>query len=107
MSGAAEAGYEGEDEEKSAEVLSSIRRRLTFTLQEEREQERQLAWAWRDLESQAKAILPNTVRARALALLRWLMDGGCISWRPNTLELIVDGIEHKSTSLVDLAGHVL
>ena len=107
--GAAEAGYEGkdEDEDKGVEVPSRVRWCLTFTPQEEREQERQLAWAWQDLESQATAILPKTVRARALELLRWLMDGGYISWRPDTLELIVDDIEHKGTNLVDLAGHVL
>ena len=27
----------------------------------------------------------------------WWTDGGYISWRPDTLELIVDGIEHKGT----------
>ena len=53
------------------------------------------------------AILPKTVRARALALLGRLTDGGYISWRPDTLGLIVDGIEHKGTNLVDLAGHVV
>ena len=52
------------------------------------------------------ALLPKTMRERALALLRRLTDGGYISWRPDTLELIVDGIEHKSTNLVDLVGHV-
>ena len=106
-SGAAEAGYEGKDEDESAEVPSSIRRRLTFTLQEESEQVRQLARVWRDLESQAAATLPKTVRARTLALLRQLTDGGYISWRLNTLELIVEGIEHKGTNLVDLARYVL
>ena len=40
-------------------------------------------------------------------MLRRLPDGGYISWRPDTLELIVDGIEHKGTNLVDLVGHVL
>ena len=102
-SGAAEGSYEGDDEDESAEVPSSIRRRLTFTPQEER----RLARAWRDLESQAAAILPKTVWARALALLGWLMDGGYISWRPDTLGLIVDGMDHKGTNLVDLAGHVV
>ena len=101
--GVVEVGYEDEDEDKSAEVPSSIRRCLTFTPQEER----QLARAWQDLESQAAAILPKTVRARALALLRWLTDGGYISWKPDTLELIVDGIEHKGTNLVELARHVV
>ena len=38
----------------------------------------------------------------ALALLRQLTDGSYISCRPDILELIVDGIEHKSTNLVDL-----
>ena len=52
-------------------------------------------------------MLPKTVRARALALLRRLTDGGYISWRPDALELIVDRIEHKGTNLVDLAGHVV
>ena len=103
--GAAGAGYEGKDE--GEEVPSTISRRLTFTPQEEREQERQLAWVWWNLESQAAAILPKTVRERVLALLRWLTDGGYISWRPDTLELIVDGIEYKGANLVDLAGHVL
>ena len=36
-----------------------------------------------------------------------LRGGGYISWRPDTLGLIVDGIEHKSTNLVDLAGYVV
>ena len=97
-SGAAEDGYEGEDE--GAEVPSSIRRRLIFTTPQE---ECRLARVWRHLESQAEAILPKTVRARALALLRQLTDGGYISWRPDTLELIVDGIEDKGTNVVDLA----
>ena len=105
MSGATEAGYEGEDKDKSKEVPSTVKQHLTFTRQEEREQERQLAWVWRDLESQAVAILPKTVRERALALLRRLTDGGYISWRPDMLELIDDGIEHKGTNLVDLARH--
>ena len=65
-SGAAEGGYEGEDADESAEVPSSVRWRLTFTTPQE---ECRLARAWRDLESQATAILPKTVRARALALL--------------------------------------
>ena len=85
----------GRDEDESEEVPSTIRRRLTFT-----RQKRQLARAWRHLESQAAAILPKTVRERALALLRWLLEGGYISWRPDTLELIVDGIEHKGTNLM-------
>ena len=102
--GVAEGSYEGEDEDEGAEVPSSIRRRLIFTTPQE---EPRLARAWRDLESKAEAILPKTVQARALALLRRLMDGGYISWRPDTLELIVDGIEHKGTNLVDLAGHVV
>ena len=90
------------NEDKGAEVPSSIRWCLIFTTAQE---ELRLARAWQ--ESQAEAILPKTVRARALALLRWLTDGGYISWRLDTLELIVDGIEHKGTSLVDLAGHVM
>ena len=85
-------------------VPSSVRRRLIFTTPQE---ECRLARAWRDLESQAEAILPKTVRARALSLLRQLTDGGFIRWRPDTLELIVNGIEHKGTNLVDLAGHVV
>ena len=103
-SGTAEGGYEGEEKDEGAEVPSSVRRRLIFTTPQE---ERRLAQAWRDLESLAKTILSKTVRARALALLRRLTDGGYISWRPDTLELVVDGIEHKGTNLVDLVGHVV
>ena len=84
MSGMVEGGYEGEDEDEGEEVLSSIRRHLIFTTPQE---ERPLARAWWDLESQAEAILPKTVRAGALVLLRRLTDGGYISWRPDTLEL--------------------
>ena len=102
-----EAGYEGEDEDESVKVPSSFRWCLTFTPQEDRKQKHQLARAWQDLESQAAAILPKTVWTRALALLRRLTDCGYINWRPDTLELIVDGIEHKGTNLVDLAGHVV
>ena len=102
--GMAEGGYEGDDADESAEVPSSVRLRLSFTTPQE---ERQLAWAWQDLESQAAAILPKTVQARVLALLGRLTDGGYISWRPDTLELIVYGIEHKGTNLVNLAGHVV
>ena len=35
------------------------------------------------------------------------MNGDCISWRPEILELIVGGMEHKGTNLVDLARHVV
>ena len=89
-SGAADGGYEGEDADESAQVPSSVRWRLTFTTPQE---ERQLARAWRDLESQAMAILPKTVRARAWHCWGRLTEGGYISWRPDTLGLIVDGIE--------------
>ena len=71
-SGAAEGGYKDE----GTDVRSSVRRRLLFTTPQE---EPRLARAWRDLESQAEPILPKTVRARALALLRRLTDGGYIS----------------------------
>ena len=76
-SGVTKASHEGEDEDESEEVPSTVRRRLTFTRQEEREQDRQLARAGWDLESQATAILPKTVQREGLGIAkvadgRWL-----------------------------------
>ena len=99
-----EAHYYAEDEDKDNGEdelpLPIARRSLTFVEEEE-------DMAWRDLESQAKAILPRTVYHRALTLLRCLMDGNYVSWRPGTLELVVDGTEQRGIDLLDLASHVV
>ena len=44
---------------------------------------------------------------RALALVRQLTDSRYVSWRPNTLKLIVNGFEIRGSNLLDLVGHVV
>ena len=70
-------------------------------------EEEEEAEAWRDLEDQARSVLPRTVAQRALTLLRRLVNGGYVSWIPGTLEMVVDGQKQRGTNLVDLAGHVV
>ena len=77
------------------------------TLGNSREEEREQALAWQDLATQIEAALPKTVRERDLALQSWLRNGGYVSWRPRTLELIVDGMEIRGSNLLDLIGHVM
>ena len=59
------------------------------------------------LEREAAAVLPKTVKSRAMKLLQWLSDRGHLAWRPHSLELVVKGVAHPGTNIIDLAGHAV